>query len=139
MGRYSNHPDQGDRIARALSTPREPAPPAVARTKKRAHRHLTAAERALLAQAYQDGATSYVLAERYGINRVRVSRILEEQSVPRRMQSLSASQIQETAALYEEGLSIAKVAAEIGCGKGTIWKELRLAGVQLRPRPGWVG
>ena len=90
-----------------------------------------------LAEAYKAGATTYELADRFGIFRDRVSLILGQQSVPRRMQSLTEDQIHEVVALYKSGLSIEKVAKQIGCAKGTIWKELRLAGVSLRKRPGW--
>ena len=92
---------------------------------------------AALAESYKGGATTYELADQFGIYRDRVSLILEQQAVPRRMQSLTVDQIQDAVGLYEKGLSIEKVAKQIGCAKGTIWKELRLAGVSLRKRPGW--
>jgi DNA-directed RNA polymerase specialized sigma24 family protein len=137
LGRYSNHADQGERIAEALGTAPEHAKAPKPRTQKRVRRRLTDADATDLAEAYKNGATTYELAERFGIYRDRVSLILEQHVVPRRMQSLTAEQIQQAVALYGHGLSIEKVAHEIGCGKGTIWKELRMAGVQLRRRPGW--
>ncbi len=137
LGRYSNHADQGDRINEALATAPEVAKPHTPRTKKRVRRRLSNADIADLADGYKSGATTYELADRFGIYRDRVSLILEQQAIPRRMRSLSDNQIQQAAALYKTGLSVEKVAKEIGCGQGTIWKELRSAGVQLRPRPGW--
>jgi len=87
---------------------------------------------AALVKEYQAGATVYELSERFSINRETVSRHLHRQGVKMRRQGLAEQQIIDSARLYEQGWSCAKIARHYDVNPGTIWLKLRAIGVQMR-------
>jgi transposase len=58
--------------------------------------------------------------------------MLRDAGVPIRRQGLPADKVAEAVALYEGGLSLAKVAEHFGLSVSAIYNKLRAAGVQMR-------
>jgi hypothetical protein len=75
------------------------------------------------------------LAAEFGIHRDTVHDILERQGVLR-PRGLQPYELLEAIRLYEDGRSLARLAAEFDVSPGTVNRALRQAGVQIR-RPGW--
>jgi hypothetical protein len=90
-----------------------------------------------LIRAYKEGATTYELARHYRLHRETVSKILERQAVPRRLQSMTPEELRQAISLYSSGLSLLAVGKKLGFDRTTIWRALNGASVPLRPRPGW--
>lgn len=55
-----------------------------------------------------------------------------------RNQGLSEDKLDEAASLHRDGLSLARVAEQFGCSVGSIRKELKAHGVEIRPPNGWA-
>jgi DNA-binding CsgD family transcriptional regulator len=90
-----------------------------------------------LVQAYREGATVAVLADRFDIHRHTVTAHLERREVSRRQPAtMSASHVKEAARLYHTGLSLAAVGQVLGFSANTVRKYLLEAGVRIRQRPG---
>lgn len=66
-----------------------------------------------------------------------VSLILRRRKVAVRHRSLGPEQVTQASALYAEGLSLVRMAEELGVTRGAVNSALRAAGIQLRPRRGW--
>jgi lambda repressor-like predicted transcriptional regulator len=81
---------------------------------------------------YQASATIYELAELLNIHRTTVSLHLQRQGVAMRRQGLSRDQIDQTAELYEQGLSLVRVAERLHVNAETVRQALRKRGVQMR-------
>jgi DNA-binding CsgD family transcriptional regulator len=79
---------------------------------------------------YQAGATVYELAERFGVSRQTVSRILHRNEVPMRMGGLSPAQINEAVLLYEAGWSLARIGNQMEVNPQTVLNRLRERGVR---------
>ena len=75
----------------------------------------------------------------YGVHRTTVMTYLERRGVAPRRQGHKMNDDSVTVAVqrYEGGLSLAAVAAEFGVHQPTLARELRAAGMPLRPRNGW--
>ena len=58
--------------------------------------------------------------------------------VQMRSQGLTEGNLEEAAALYRDGWSLPRVAEQIGCSVGSVRKELKAHGVQIRPPSGWA-
>jgi hypothetical protein len=72
----------------------------------------------------------------YGIGKGSVVKVLHEHGVAMRNQGLSPEQIQQAAALYRNGLSLAKIGSQFDVDTTTVWSALKKVGVQMRPRRG---
>ena len=139
LGRYSKLPDPWQKLAdlrvRLTQTSSEPTPvvgvPSATRRWRLDHR-LTDETVAKLVCDYVAGASSYALADTYGISKWAVLHLLKHAGVGLRRQGLSDQQLAEAVARYEEGQSLAQVAAAVGASKTTVANTLRRAGVQLR-------
>jgi transposase-like protein len=79
------------------------------------------------------------LAERFTVHRTTVLTHLELAGVPRRghTSNLTKGQVTEAAKCYAAGASLAAIGRELGVDAATVNKELRRAGVQIRPRRSW--
>jgi len=74
-------------------------------------------ETATLMASYQAGATVYELAERFGIHRDRVSRLLEEAGIPRRYHQTVDVGLERAALLERQGLTLQQIADRLGIGR----------------------
>lgn len=82
---------------------------------------------------YEAGLEVSELQGRYGLSRGSVQRILREAGVKLHRQSLTDEQRVEVARLYESGLTIRGVAAELDIPKTTVQGALGREGVNMRP------
>jgi hypothetical protein len=99
-------------------------------------RRLTQEETSALAQEYRAGATVYELAVRFHIHRTTVSEHLHGLGVRMRRQGLDQGQVDQAAALYSHGWSVARIGGHLGVDGGTVWLALRASGVRMRDTHG---
>ncbi len=137
MGWYSNHADQGERLFHLLQIVPERAETPKLRTTKQVHRRLRPELVDDLVAAYDEGFTVRQLADRFGMSRETVSKILKRRGVTTRYRSLTADQTETALELYQSGLSLAKVGEEMAISRTALQNALIRTGVQLRPRRGW--
>ena len=104
--------------AEASVTPR----PAHRRTKL-SHRLSDETVAAILA-AYQDGATTREVGERFGLAHSSVNKLLKAHGVTARRRSPSADEVQHIVELYVAGLSTRVIAEHLGFGASTITRAL---------------
>jgi hypothetical protein len=136
-GRYSNHPDQGERIQTILEmTPAGPSEPTM-RTRKQAQHRLSPDKVDQLVSQYQSGAKVSELATLFGIHRDTVSELLDRKGVTRRRRGLSQELLNQVISAYEAGSSLAVIGDELSVDAGTVALALRKAGVLIRPCRGW--
>lgn len=105
---------------------REPTP------KQRTARQIKGKQAEALAQAYEAGATIYELAERFGVTRQTVGRILKRQGVKIRWLRLTEEGLDEAERVYAQGLSLVRVAERLNVSADTVRLRLRKRGVQMR-------
>jgi DNA-binding transcriptional regulator LsrR (DeoR family) len=91
--------------------------------------------RELIAQ-YKAGVTQPTLAREFGISRDTVHEILKRRHVQRRLTGMSDEGVAEAVELYAKGWSAARIGARLGVDPKSVWRALRHAGVQTRPRRG---
>jgi DNA-directed RNA polymerase specialized sigma24 family protein len=101
-------------------------------------RRLTAKDRTALIEAYIAGTPSIELMERFDLGKGSVLSVLHEAKVPMRGQGLPADRLDQARTLYQSGLSLRAVGAEVGCDAETVRKALKAAGIRIRPRNGWL-
>ena len=134
LGRYSNRPDLGNQLQRVqrlgLATSARPVAQTV-----RVHaveRRLDEPTRRQLIDEYIGGEPTTVLMERYGLGKGTVLGILRRAGVGMRNQGLNQGDLGRATALYENGLSLARVAEHVDCDAETVRQALKRAGVALR-------
>lgn len=93
-------------------------------------------ERADVAARYAAGETSTALAAEHGVAKSTILGILRANSVVVRRQPMTADQVAEAASLYESGLSLSRVAAELKVNQETMRMAILKVGVELRPPAG---
>lgn len=76
-------------------------------------RQLPDAQVQQLIEGYESGATVYELGDQFGIERRTVSAILHRHDVPMRRRGLSEEQIDDAVRLYNQGWSLARIAARL--------------------------
>jgi DNA-binding transcriptional regulator LsrR (DeoR family) len=91
---------------------------------------------AAIVAAYQDGATTRELGERFGLAHSSVNKLLKHHGVTARRRSPSPEEVQRAVELYEAGLSTRVIAEHLGFGASTIARALVTAGVTMRARVG---
>jgi hypothetical protein len=128
LGRYSNIPDLPQLPKCNISH----AGASGTRRVHAARRRLSIETLQQLASDYLGGTPSTQLAQRYGISKGAVLRLLREQQVPVRLQRITTSDVEQAIQLYQAGHSLAVVGDRLGYSPGTIHLALRRAGVQLR-------
>jgi DNA-binding NarL/FixJ family response regulator len=137
MGRYSNFPQallsgQSGRAALATKRPncqRSPSPRVHA-----LHRRLSPETQRQLQTEYQTGTSANQLAIRYQLNRASVRRLIQRGGIPPNRRSLTEAEVEQAVELYATGLTVARVAAQLGRPPTTVHATLRQRGVQLRSR-----
>jgi hypothetical protein len=65
-----------------------------------------------------------------------VSAILKRRGVRLRNRSPEAAEIEQAIRLYDSGLCVAAIGAQLGFHGRTVWSALRIAGVQMRDTTG---
>ena len=124
-------------IVKALGEPEtasRPDPPA--RT-HRSRTHLSQQDMDDLVAGYKSGATTKELSAIFGIHHHTVSIYLKRRGVALRYKVMRPEQIALARQLYESGLSLAKVADQLGPSHNTIRAELLVAaGVEMRDSHG---
>lgn len=89
-----------------------------------------------LIKQYVSGKSSYELAATYNLSKGSVIKQLRDAGIPIGNQRLTAEQVSEAAQLYSEGLSLAKVGANLGADAGTVRRALIRRGVKMRDTHG---
>jgi DNA-binding CsgD family transcriptional regulator len=102
-------------------------------------RRLTAAEIVEVVRAYQRGATARELAAQFHVNRLTIAQHLKKMGIQVRGQGIRPNDIEEVAAMYAAGSSLAQVANKYGCVASTVRNTLRRHGYEVRPRRGSEG
>lgn len=117
---------------RSAAPRRVPRPPRSARKGKHL---LTETERAIVAE-YQAGQTMKAIAAKHGIHRVTVSEVIDRTGTAKRSKGMSPSQVDMAARLYESGLSLASVGAQLKLDATTIRTVLLRSGIAMRDSHG---
>jgi DNA-directed RNA polymerase specialized sigma24 family protein len=131
---YSNHADHVERFRLLLDLPRAATPSSPERTPKQAQRRLDAEGVAELVAAYAAGGRVTKLATQFGIHRDTVHNILKRQGVLR-SSGIQPGELPEVVRLYEDGWSMARLAAVLDVSPSTVNRALRRAGASIR-QPG---
>lgn len=137
MNRYSKHPKPV-----ILPTP-VPAGPiahkAVPRNlPHRLDRKVSPETAAQLIADYESGTPSTQLAKIYGLGKGSVLKLLKGAGVQMQNHGLKQENFEEAAMLYRDGWSLPRVAERFDCSVGSVRKEFRTHGVQIRPPNGWA-
>ena len=103
--------------------------------KARGMRKIDEATGDLIAQRYLDGETTVELAAEFGVTDVTIGNVLRRRGV-RAMRNVHSlpEVVAQMVVLYDEGLSLKKVAERVQVGITGVRKALLRAGVELRPR-----
>jgi hypothetical protein len=108
-----------------------------ARPPRRVQRRFTAAEAAEIVKQYLADQTMNELARAYGIHRRTVAYCLRKQGVAPRQLGLPGEHLNQAAALYRVGWSLARIGKRYGTTDMTVRRALAKHGVAIRPRRGW--
>ncbi len=82
--------------------------------------------------AYQAGATTREVGQRFGLAHSSINKLLKQHGVSVRRRSPSPADIARATAMYEKGTSTLQIANTLGYGASTVSRALRQAGVFLR-------
>ncbi|MGN7970195.1 helix-turn-helix domain-containing protein [Microbacterium sp. 22296] len=85
-----------------------------------------------VAARYEAGDTTTQLAKEYGVAKSTIIGILRERKVVVRRQPLPSEQVNEAARLYESGLSLSQISAQLSVNQETMRTAIIRAGVALR-------
>jgi DNA-directed RNA polymerase specialized sigma24 family protein len=138
LGRYSNLRDQGERVQAILEMVPTDRNLGLVRTSRQAQHRLSVTELDDLVAQYGAGAEVRDLATRFDVNRDTVFSILKRRQVVRHARGVPPQRVEEVVKAYEAGSSLATIGAQLSVDPGTVARTLRSAGVELRPRKGWV-
>jgi DNA-directed RNA polymerase specialized sigma24 family protein len=139
MRRYSKqlHLIRGtERLLAISAAPYDPRRSHPRRVSHRLTDRLPAETLAAIALAYQQGTHTTQLCRNYQLSKSAVLKVLADAGVQMRRQAMASDQIAVSVELYVSGLSLSKVAAEVGVPKGSVRRALLRVGVQLRPPTG---
>lgn len=107
------------------------------RPPRQVQRRFTAAEAAEIAEQYLAGRTMNQLASSYAVHRRTIAHCLQKQDVGLRQHGLSLDHLEQAAALYRAGWSLAQVGDRYGTTDMSVRRALAKHGVEIRPRNGW--
>ncbi|ORC20172.1 hypothetical protein BXO91_23990 [Rhodococcus qingshengii] len=86
-----------------------------------------------MVQCYHDGATTFELAEQFGMHRQTVSRHLARMGIPIRSRAkLTPALVAELVRLYEEGQSTVQLGRAYSLAASSVGRALQKSGVTLR-------
>ena len=106
----------------------------VAKNSPRSQTRLSVSNRAALAEEYAKGVPVDELVRRFGIHRTTVHRLASQVGVAMRRRGLDEPGRREAARLYEQGMTLEEVAAELGVGHETVRSAVVAGGGTIRPR-----
>lgn len=89
-----------------------------------------------MAERYRTGVTVRQLSEEFGVSRETVSQRLKQAGVTLRRQPPTETQVDEMVRLYQQGLSLVQVGAQVGYGGTTVYRKLTERCVPLRDKQG---
>ncbi|MCW4355800.1 helix-turn-helix domain-containing protein [Hoyosella sp. YIM 151337] len=95
---------------------------------------MSVSNRAALAEEYAKGVPVDELVRRFGIHRTTVHRLASQVGVAMRRRGLDEPGRREAARLYEQGMTLEEVAAELGVGHETVRSAVVAGGGTIRPR-----
>jgi DNA-directed RNA polymerase specialized sigma24 family protein len=99
-------------------------------------RRLAPEVRVAIVSRYAAGESAKALSQDYAISRDGVRRLLKRAGVAIRTQSVITPQVtQQIVRLYESGLTIRQVAAQVGCAYGTVRGVLHENDAEVRASP----
>ena len=135
LGTQLSNPQQ---VAIQVGSASAGAPRSLPRRSLQTQRRLSTDEVSQLLDAYRDGASANELSTAFGIHRTTALDHLARNGVGRRINTrkLNDEQVVKASEMYRLGLSLSAVAQHFGVNASTISRELRAAGVELRPRRG---
>jgi hypothetical protein len=136
LGRYSNHPDQGERIQVLVEMVPSGPPEANLRTPRQVQRRLRRAEIEELVASYQAGGKVNDLAAHYQVNRNTVMGHIERVGVRRHYPALLPEEIRKAAELYRSGRALAAMGVHFGVNASTVRTALLKVGVAMRDYQG---
>jgi transposase len=136
VGRYAKNSHQMRQVRRAAdcaqrSWPDRERPARI--TPRRVTRRLSESELQDLISAYGDGATGRELAERYGLARSTVIKLLKDRGVAVRHPRVSDAEVHQIVHLYQQGFRQSDIAQRLGRHKSLVWHVLRRAGQSGSP------
>jgi transposase-like protein len=126
LRRYSNFGDEVKQLESLVDLPVnvDPDPPTRV-TKLRVY--LTEADEQHLVQSYCQGSTIRQLAAEFGINREKVSLILQRHGAPTRYHQTTRVDLDRAAELEADGLTLTAIAEAMGIGRTTLVRARRQA------------
>ncbi len=89
---------------------------------------------AAVVDAYEAGATTRDVGERFGLAHSSVNKLLKQHGIAARRRSPTEDTVRRAVELYEAGQSAHTIAAQLGLGASTIARALSGAGVAIRAR-----
>lgn len=116
------------------ATQRGDARGTVVEKSRQSQTRLNASNRAALLDSYAAEVPVHELADRFGVHRSTVSELVRRAGVPTRSPGLPESIRREAARLYEEGLTLPKVAARLGISNDGARAGIVACGGTIRPR-----
>ena len=137
LGRYSNLPEQEERIRDLVEIVPEGSESVNLRTRKQVQHRLEPTEVEQLTKAYAAGATLGELARDFRVHKNTAMELLERSGIARRGKGPSDSQVTEAICLYGEGRSTAVIGGLLGFSADTIRRRLIQAGVEMRGPHDW--
>lgn len=100
------------------------------------HRRLTTDDLKRVAESYNARATVYALAADFSCHRATIAERLKLAGIAMRHQPASIEKADEIVRLYESGLSLVKVADQVGVSARTVFNYLRKRDVPTRASHG---
>lgn len=106
----------------------------MAKNPAKSQTRLTPEKRAELVAAYQAGEPVRSIAVRFGVHRGTVSEFARQAGIPAREPGLDAERGARAAALYESGLTLARVAEQVAASVEAVRAAVLAEGGAIRPR-----
>ena len=132
IGAYSRQQHLLKTLSRVLVLPRNRSIEQPIRPTQRQHNFSAADERRIV-DAYRRLRSIYAVAHEFDTTRQTVAAVLERHGIKRRFKLLAADDIIAAGQRYEQGTSLAALAAAYGVDANPVSAALRAAGVTMRP------
>jgi len=131
LGRYSHHPEQGERVRTVLEMFPNGDPKVKLRTKQVQHR-LRPTEVEELVSAYRAGTNVRELSAKFNVHRSTITNLMKRHGVRLRYPAFLPDELEEVISLYRSGHSVAAVGRHFGVNARTAWMYLSRENVQMR-------
>ena len=131
---YLNPCDQGERLRTLVELVPSGPSEAIPQTQTRVCRRLDEDKVTALAAAYAAGEPIKDIVDRFQVDQRTVQKYVRRQGLPRRVQHLTAEEVEKAVQIYAEGRSVEFIAIHLGVSGSAIRRRLAAAGVTMRPR-----